>query len=248
MTRFVYASAILPGKVDYVRLAYQKKNENPQQHESDESFRQAIGLEGWKAWIQEIRQRHFFIHCIETSNFDKLFDSLIDQIEQSKHPKANWIHEFYLDVLGKDYRDITAKPHLEPLFDMEIDPFNDGIPTVAEGYMYPLIPNRVAAHREFNHQLMGEFRVRVQEAYRPFGVKRLSHWIQKTPMQDFVVVYRERKQLSHKPSPKEVAATNQAYRWITENFIDHTGITLDELEPVVEPLVSPQVSKGYAHV
>lgn len=245
MPRLVYASAILPGKLEYVRLVYKQKRESTGNETEHDDFFKAIGLKGWRCWLQTIRNRPFFIHCLETPNFDYLFDALIEQIEMG-HPKAVWIRDFYLESLGKDYTDITAKPILEPLFDMEIDTFDHSDPTIAEGYIYPLIPNRASLHREFNRQLLGEYRVRVQDACYKQRITRLTHWLQKTPMQDFIITYRERKRTNHPVDTLKLANENTSYKWFSEQLCDHSGLSLEELEPKLEYLTDPIIEERLA--
>ncbi len=238
MPRYVYASQILPGKADLVTQVYRQKREHPELVQEGDGFRQAIGLTGWDSWIHHSHRGDFFIHGLECNDLEELFTNLQQQIHEG-HPRALWLKDFYLDILGKDYSHPSATPEVEPVLNLDIPgELNQQRPIVSRGFVYPLLPTKVNEHREFCRQCAGEHRMRVQDSCQQFGIVKHQKYIQKTPHQDYVVIYQEKvawtpeeeKQVSEK------AEQNPSWRWVSDVLRKHTGLKQEQLNPRVEPL------------
>lgn len=236
MPRFVYATAILPGKTELVRHAYQQKQLNTE-GQKEEEYWNLIGLEGWQAWIHHAPRADYFIHAPETKNLESLFHALQDQIEAG-NALAEWLRDFYLDVTGKDYSHTSATPDLELMFTSEITtPAPQQGTVVSRGFVYPLIPAKVTAHREFWRQCQGEYRYRIQDANREQGIIKDTRYLQKTPHQDFLVTYQELISSDQERDEKRSEAqASPASKWMSDVLKEHTGLTVKQLEPAVESL------------
>ncbi len=239
MPRFLYASPILPGKTDLVRQVYAHKKEHPELDQETQQFNTLIGLEGWQAWLQRTPTRDYFIHGIETKSLEELFYRLQDQI-QSGHHRAQWLRDFYLDVFGKDYGHHTAIPEVETLFSMDIPTLNAGASKeiYSRGFTYPIRPNKVHEHREFSRQCAGEYRYRLHDACRLFGITKTARYLQKTPHQDYLVIYQEYEKLTPEQEKNlpSTLANHQSWQWLGNILSAHTGLSMDKLEPNIEPL------------
>lgn len=243
MPKFVYASPVLPGKTHLIEQVYAYKTEHPDRDDSSLTFNELIGLDGWQAWLQRTSTRDFFIHGIETRNIEELFSRLQDQI-QLGHPKAQWLRDFYLDVFGKDFSHPTATPDLESLISVDV-PNNSSLPghVYTRGFVFPIRPNKAFDHREFSRQCMGEFRFRVLDTCNQFGITKLTHYLQKTPHQDYLVCYEERAVLTpeeeHKLAQKR--STNPSWQWFSSVLSAHTGVAVQNLEPKIIALTTQPI-------
>lgn len=241
MTKFVYASPIISEKSQVVRYVYRQKRENPQLAGDDAAFQKALGIERWQAWLQKSSRGDYFIHYLETENLDKLFARLKHMIQEEK-PRAIWLRDFYLEVLGRDYSDLSAMPNLVQLFDTALE---DTLPErgeiVGQGFVLPLLPKKLDAYKEFCRQIRGEHLGRVQESCRQFHITKMSLFLQKSITHDYIVTYRERVLVAQEQAkrPHEVRASNAAYQWLTNQLMDLTGLPFDQLEPHLEYL-TPQ--------
>lgn len=241
MPKFVYASPLIAEKSSVVRYVYRQKRENPQMVGDETSFRLALGLEGWQAWLQKTPQGDFFVHYLETDQLDKVFTRIHTLIQQ-EYPKALWLRDFYLEVLGRDYSDPSAAPTLLQLADMEAaGPFPDRGEIVSQGYLLPLLPKKIDAYREFCRQIMGEHRGRYQESLYHLHITKTSLYLQRSLAHDHIIVYREKILLPQEYArrPHEVRAANPSYQWVSNQLMNLTGLAFDQLEPNLEYL-TPQ--------
>jgi len=111
---------------------------------------------------------------------------------------------------------------------------------ISRGFVYPLIPAKVSAHREFWRQCQGEYRYRIQDANREQGIVKDTRYLQKTPHQDFLVTYQELiAPEGEEASHRDTSQTSPASKWMLDVLREHTGLTAKQLEPEVESL-TPQ--------
>jgi hypothetical protein len=238
MPKFVYASPVLPGKTHLIEQVYAYKAAHPDQDSTSRDLNSAIGLEGCQAWLQRTSTRDFFIHGIETRNLEELFSRLQEQIHIGQS-KAQWLRDFYLDIFGKDYSHPTATPDLEQLISIDNPSGTIAQPhAFTRGFVFPVRPNKVHDHREFSRQCMGEYRFRLLDTCRQFGITKLVHYLQKTPHQDYLVCYEERDVLTPEQEQKLTAAraTSPSWQWFSSVLSAHTGVSVQNLEPRIEPL------------
>lgn len=241
MPKFIYANPIIPGKAQVLRYVYRQKRENPQLVHDEVSFRQALGLEECQSWLQKTQRGDFFIHYLETSGLEVFFNNLQSLIKQ-EHPKALWLRDFLLEVLGRDYNDLSAIPRLVQLFELTLtDPIPMRGEIISQGYLFPLLPKKLDAYREFCRQISGEHKARIEEACRHLHISKMSAFLQSAIGHDYIVIYREKVLLPQEQAtrPHEVRASSPAYQWISNQLMELTGLTFDQLEPNIEYL-SPQ--------
>lgn len=244
MPRFLYASPILPGKTELVRQVYAQKREHPEFEKNAPSFNALIGLDSWQSWLQCTPNRDYFIHAIETRDLEEMFSKLQDQI-QAGHSQAQWIRDFYLDVFGKDYSHSSAVPEIEPLIQLDIPmPEIEQGDIYSRGFVYPLRPNKVQDHREFSRQAQGEYRMRIEDACRQFQITKTNRFLHKTPHQDYVVIYQEYVPFTPEQElqAQKIRKTNPSWLWLSDILMAHTGLTIDQLEPKVEPLTRQPIA------
>lgn len=249
MPKFLYASPVLPGKTELIRQVYAHKKEHPELDKETLQFNQLIGLDSWQAWLHRTPTRDFFIHGIEATSLEEFFNHLQEQI-QAGHTRALWLRDFYLDVFGKDYAHYSAIPDVETLYSMEVPqaPGTDQSEIYSRGFVYPVRPNKVHEHREFCRQCVGEYRYRWQEACRQFGIVRAAKYLQKTPHQDYIVIYQERVPLTAEQEERlKSGPTNPSWQWLSSVLSAHTGIPQAQLEPKIEPLTRQPISLALVH-
>lgn len=244
MPRFVYTNPILPGKSDLVKHVYAHKREHPDLDQETQKFNQLIGVTSWQAWLQHTPSRDFFLHGFECRSLEEMFNKLQDQIEAG-HPRALWLRNFYLDITGKDYSHFTAMPDLEPLVSTELSLVNfQNAEIHSRAFSWPLRPNKVYEHREFCRQCAGEYRYRIQDALRQFGIIKSIRYLQKTPNQDYVVVYQEyfARTPEQEQELREAEQTNPSWQWLSSILTAHTGLDQGQLTPEVLQLTRQPVN------
>ncbi len=246
MPRFVYASPILPGKTDLLRQVLIQKRERPELEKDSEGFNELIGLEKWQGWLQRTPGRDYLIHSLDTISLEELFSKLHDQIKVG-NPRAQWLRDLYLDTLGKDYAHSSAMPELELLFSTDIptQDLEQG-EVLSQAFLYPLRPNKTMEHREFCRQCIGEYRFRYQDAARQFGITRASRYLQKAPHQDYLLIYHEHVPftLEQENQASKAREQNPSWQWLASHLMAHTGLTMEQLKPDLEPLSAQPISVG----
>lgn len=78
-----------------------------------------MGLGGWQAWLQHTPQKDYFVQCVETDDFGELFARFQEQIE-ARQPRAVWLRDFYLAVVGKDFNHQSTAPSISLSLDMKL--------------------------------------------------------------------------------------------------------------------------------
>lgn len=242
MPKFVFSSPIIVGKSDVVRYVYRKRRENPQLVGNEGDFHQKLGVTEWQTWLQKTPRGHFFIQSLQIESLNQLFSSLQTLIRQ-EDPKALWLRDFYLEILGRDYTDPSAAPTLLPLFqwDLELPYYHERGEIISQGYLLPLLPKKIDAYREFCRQISGEHRGRIEETCRQFSIGKVAFSLQKTLAYDYIMIYREKALLPQELAkrPHEIRASSPAYQWVSNQLMDLSGLPFDQLEPQLESL-SPQ--------
>lgn len=241
MPKFVYASPLIPDKAHVVRYVYQQKRDNPHLVGDDASYRAAMGIENFQAWLQKTDRGTFFIHCLDTDAMENMSTRLTKLIKED-NPLATWLRDFYLEVLGRDYTDPSAMPTLLPLTDLEIpESLRDRGEIIGQGYILPLLPKKVDAYRELCRQINGEHQIRMQEACRQFHITKWMSYLQKSYGHDYIVIYREKVLLPQEQAkrPHEARASSPAFQWLSNQLMDLSGLPFDALEPMLEYL-TPQ--------
>ncbi|MDP1835170.1 MAG: hypothetical protein Q8K75_04490 [Chlamydiales bacterium] len=244
MPRFVYASPILPGKSELVRHVYAHMKEHPELDRDTQQFNQLVGLDSWQSWLQKTPSRDYFIHAMEAKSVEDLFNKLQEQILPG-HPRAQWLRDFYLDILGKDYAHYSAMPDIELLIDIDIPIMHaDQSEIQSRAFVWPIRPNRLHDHREFCRQCAGEYRYRVHDALRQFGITKSVRYLQKTSHQDYLVVYQEL--LVRTPElevqMRKADQSNPSWLWLSSVLSAHTGLTSEQLTPQVTSLTRQPIS------
>lgn len=241
MPKFVYASPIIPDKAHVVRYVYQQKRDNPQLVGDEATYREAMKIEGFQAWLQKSERGTFFIHCLDTDSLDNVTTRLKELIQQ-ENPIAVWLRDFYLEVLGRDYTDPSAMPTLFSLTDIEIpESFQERGEIIGQGYLLPLLPKKVDAYRELCRQINGEHQSRMAEACRQFQITKWMSFLQKCYGNDYIVIYREKVLLPQENAkrPHEARASSPAFQWLSNQLMGLSGLAFDALEPTIEYL-TPQ--------
>ncbi len=234
MSRFCYCSKVVPGKTDRIREHW--KN-NPETIQEKIVFWPEVQLTGFHAWLQPTSQGDFMIHCLEGESLDAIFTSLRELIAQ-KNSTALGLWTYYKEVLGRDYSEASTQPTLECLLDVSLP---NSAPIVKKAFMYPLLPEKVEAHRQFRKDASGAGRARHEASMRAFGVSRLTTWLQTSPIGPYCIVYTERAPNNEQSAAKRLEAGNSPqWQEIAATLQDHTGLSYTELSPNVEWLTKPQ--------
>ncbi len=237
MSRFCYCSKILPGKSDVIRAHWKNKPiRSPETARAEESFWDHMKMTGFEAWLQPTPKGDFLIHCLEGESLQGIFKGLREQIV-SKNPVALTLQSYYRDVLGKDYSMRDIEPSIEALLDVSL-PCSS--PIVKKGFMYPILPEKVEAHKKFRNDSNRDRRTRHEASMRAFGVSRLTQWLQTTPTGTYCVVYTERLPNSEPSAEKRLEQGKNSPEWqeIAAILMDHTGLSYNELSPQVEWLTA----------
>lgn len=240
MSKFAYVSPLIAEKANVVRYVFQQKRDNPKLVGDESEYRRAMGIDNFQAWLQKSDRGLFFVHYLETDQLENLSGRL-KMLIQKEDPKALWLRDFYLEVLGRDYTDPSAIPTLLSLTDLEVpEPLSERGEIISQGYMLPLLPKKIDAYREFCRQVNGEHRGRMQEACRQFHITKWMSFLQKTFAHDYMVFYREKVLLPQEQAkrPHEARASSPAYQWLSNQLIELSGLPFDALEPKIEYLTS----------
>lgn len=233
MPRFCYCSKVLPGKADTIRDHWKHKTANTKE---DTQFWQEVQLTGFHAWLQPASQGDFMIHCLEGESLEGIFTNLRSLISQ-KNSFAMRLWSYYKDVLGRDYSEVSSQPTIECLLDVAL-PCNT--PIVKKAFMYPLLPEKVEAHREFRSDASGPGKKRHEASMSAFGVSRLTMWLQTAPIGPYCIVYTERTpNPEQNPQKRLEAGSTPEWQEIAAILQDHTGLSYQELSPNVEWLTNP---------
>lgn len=244
MPKFLYASAILPGKSELVRQIFRRQNESGTSP-WDRGLSEAIGLEGWQVWLQRTSRRDYFVHSVETANFLDLFAGFQEQVEK-RNPQALWVRDFYLTTLGKDFGHHSAAPHISSSLTMDLT-LSTQRELYSEGYVLPLLPEKLPSYLEFCRQANGEYLYRFQEAYQRLGVGHVSYFLQRTPSQSLLIVYQKGVRLlpeHHHRMMREIREQFPACQWLYNCLTTLTGLPAEALQPETELLSqSPQFGR-----
>jgi hypothetical protein len=236
MGRFCYRSKILPGKSDFVREHWKKKQavKSCEMKKEEEEFWSKLQMTGFNCFLQSTPQGDFMLHCLEGTSFELIFKELRDAI-QKKNPIALGLQKFYQDALGKDYSLPSSEPKIECIADLS-QPQRS--PTVAKkAFFFPLLKEKELEHCEFRKNSMGENRTKHEAAMRAFGVFRHIVWLQQDETGPFIVIDSDREFIY--PTVKErlsLGDNSPEWKEISSILIDHTGLSYQELSPYVELL------------
>jgi hypothetical protein len=240
MGRWCYCSKVLSGKTDQIRAHWKNKStqRDVYNQENEDKFWKHLTMTGFDSWLQSTTNGDFIIHCLEGDSLGQIFKGLREQIA-ADNPIALNLQNFYLTVLGKDYRLPDVEPHIEGLLDISLSTSTDYI---KRAFLYPLLPHKEEEHRHFRQQARGEKRGRHEAMMRTFGVSHLSTWLQATSHGKYIVVYTER----HVNTPQSLTSRlkqghdSAEWREVAAVLSSHTGLRIDELSPDVEWLTQPQ--------
>lgn len=234
MERFAYASPVLPGKESAIREY--NKGKKTSFYEKGKMYWKEIGVNGWACYLQELEGRYYFIHVVEADSIDEVFDKFRKEL-RAKVPRAVELHAYYLNVLGKDYSSPEMAPKIDKVFDLALDhpsaPLKEHI-----GYMYPLLPGKVGAHKAYCQKAMSEKKEGILEMYRATGILRMTKWIQTKPTGDYVVYFQERSI----PYVRKNLSEDPVMLKRLEPLMEHTGLSSEALLPKVEHLLIEQNS------
>lgn len=231
MGLFCYCSKILEGKSDAVRVHWANKLALGQQATAaDLEFWKYLQMTGFESWIQP--KENFMIHCLEGISLEGIFSKLREKISAG-NSIAVQLHAFYLDVLGKDYKDPKIQPNIECLLDIAIPATSTKI--IKKGFVYPLLAHKEQEHRTFRKESMSTMRERHEAFMRAFGVSRLMSWLQSTPDSKYIVYYSEREAPPER-TEERLARGKNSKEWlsISKALIEQTGLEYENLGPEVE--------------
>lgn len=238
MPRYVYASPILPGKSETVRKVYEEQRKRLLDEEfqrETQQFWNFIGLSGWNCWMQTLEGKHYFIHALESDSLSRVFDSLVHLV-RSRHPRALWLRQFYLEVLGKDYGLASSEPDIKQVLDVEFEGPENRVP---RAFVYPLLSDRVEAHQEYCRACGSDQFEMLKESCLGFGVYHMTKYIQVRGNDTFVVIYQELnpdtayRQAECADTMKE----NKSYSLVSQQLEMDTGMK-GPLIPEIEYLFS----------
>lgn len=239
MSRWCYCSQVLSGKIDQIREHWKNKTiqrdvYNP---EDEDKFWKHLKMTGFDSWLQSTSNGDFMIHYLEGESLKHIFNGLREQI-LVRNDIALRLQNFYLDVLGKDYSRLEAEPHIETLLNISLPSSADYI---KRAFLYPLLPDKEEAHKQFRKEAMGEKREQHEAMMRTFGISHLSSWLQTTSKGKYIIVYTERHINTPLTSTSRLKQGHDSMEWqeIASNLMNHTGLKLEELSPDVEWLTQP---------
>jgi len=234
MPRFCYVSKILPGKSDTIRNHWKTKLEDntAQKEAEDADFWKELKMTGFESFLQPTPVGDFMIHCLEGESLEKIFEGLRKQITANNKIALN-LANFYQNTLGKDYQKPEAEPEIEFLLDVHV-PTN--LPQVKKAFFYPILADKVEAHRQFRKDSNGEKKMRHEASMKAFNVSHLSVWLQKVGHEYYSVVYTERRPDSQCDAAKRLERGMNSPEWqeIAKTLQEHTGLSHNELSPNVE--------------
>jgi hypothetical protein len=236
MGRFCYCSNILEGKSETVRAHWKSKVGVEKQaiNSAEMEFWKDLQMTGFECWMQS--KGNLMIHCLEGTSLEGIFRKLREKIN-SGNDIAVKLHAFYLDVLGKDYKDSRVEPRIECLLDIVIPATSTKM--IKKGFVYPLLPHKEQAHRAFRKESMGSMRARHEASMKAFGVFRLTSWLQSTPNNKYIVCYSERE-ANLRDAEEQLERGRSSAEWlsISQALMEQTGLKYADLSPEVEWLTA----------
>ncbi len=228
MPRFCYCSKVLPGKAEAIRDHWKHKAKSS---DEDGAFWEKVALTGFHAWLQPAFQGDFMIHCLEGDSLESVFTNLRELILQ-KNSFAIRLWSYYKEVLGRDYSELSSQPTIESLLDVALP---CSTPIVKKAFIYPLLPEKVEAHRKFRMEASSARKSRHEASMSAFRVSRLSVWLQTAPIGPYCIVYTERAPNLEQSAEKRLeAGTTPEWQEIAAILQEHTGLSYKELSPNVE--------------
>ncbi len=238
MAIFAYASPILPGRTPLVRERYKQKiaeESLPQVDAERIRFWGLLGLKGWSCFLQRLRERDYFIHCLEGDSLESIIGNLRELIEQG-HPFAIGLHDFYREALGKDYLDPDSMPCMEQIFNLELPQEGDHrLPCHKRAFIYPLLSNQREEQKRYSAQ--AKEGGGAKEFFASYRVRRMAKWIQTLGHMEVIVYYQEMELPSHQVALRHLALREAPwYKRATDELIAQTGLTFEELTPHLEQL------------
>lgn len=234
MSRFLYVSPVVPGKTKEVRYHYQKE----ENEEERDAFWKQLGMTDFDCWLQHHHGLDYLVHCLEGESLERIFRGLRNEIARG-NPIAKKLHAYYLNVLGKDYSSPKVIPDIELVFDMEF-PIEEGKECYQRGFMFPLLPDQVHAHKEHCQLMMDGERSVIQDSCTTFGLARMTKWIQRTLVCYYIVVYQETTfHPAETPKRDGLMTASNSYQTISKSLMSHTGLSYENLSPNMEWLKSP---------
>lgn len=253
MTLFLYASPILPKKADFLYRLYQQTQSDATiaQHRA---FLAEIGLVSWHMWLHRSSIGEFLLQGLEVMNGDSLapvfqtFRTLL----AARHPQAVQLHALFLEMLGRDYRDLLALPKI-------IAPFARPLATPAalrgevffEADLIPLLPTKLYTYRRFCQHLIQEKKDFFDVYCRCSRIIRWCTWIQRGAHQDFILLYRVRMGPppgKRQQTPQEMREKCVEYNWFTDRLMEYTGMPFENIEPTSHWLTASLMPKAEIHV
>lgn len=245
MSRFCYFSRVLPGQSEEIRKHWRcKTDKRPGQQEKEDAYWQHLKMTGFESWLQSTSEGDVMIHCLEGENLHDVFKGLRELMTQGNEI-ALQLQEFYKQVLGKDYSQPEVEPQIEQLLDISLPPCMIVSPYYSRcfkrGFIYPLLPHKEKEHRQHRQEAMTHKRERHEAAMRAYGVHRLTSWLQDTPQGKYIVIYTEKVGRYFTPEGDRIEVDRLAQgrlspEWLEISHIlaDHTGLTMNELNPTIE--------------
>ncbi|MCH9624930.1 MAG: hypothetical protein S4CHLAM123_00920 [Chlamydiales bacterium] len=206
MGRYCYFSRVLPGKTDAVCAHWKNKaRPTPEIEAAEEAFWDHLKMTSFNSWLQPTAEGDCIVHCLEGESLQQIFQGLREQISVG-NPIALKLHAFYLDVLGKDYRQPEVEPALESLCHLSL---SCASPILKRGFFYPLLPHMEQEHRHFCKEVMNTQQAQYRAWMKDLGLVHLSTWLQSTPEGNFLIAYTEKETSAalHGESSQEVIAT-----------------------------------------
>ena len=237
MPRFVYASPVRPGKSAVIRQVYAKKRTQGDFEPGDKPFWEPLEMTGWNCWLQIDKPHNWFIHCLEGRSLVSIFAGLRQQIAKGD-AYALWLRQFYLEVLGKDYKDLGIEPQLTRIFDFETGIQGD---LVGRGFVLPLLTGQASSQVEYCQMCM--YDPEYKDVLCHFGIARLTKFLQQTPAGELLIVYQEieREKLSQLTVLSQQSAHHPAWLRTEAQMIADTGKPwrAPELEYLTDKLLCP---------
>jgi hypothetical protein len=233
MARYCYVSRVLPGKSDIIRSHWKNKCAHPDPDGGP--FWRSLSMTGFECWLQTTPKGDFMIHCLEGESLDSIFTGLRQGI-RSGVSFALKLNDYYKDVFGKDYTKEEVYPKIDLMSDIALEGHSQPS-LIRKGYVFPLLPHKLAEHKKFKQEVMGSKKSRHEASMKAFGVVRLTTWLQQMPDSHCVVVYSERHANLNSPAERLAQGSNcPEWKEISAILQDHTGLSYNDLSPDIEQL------------